>query len=45
MFAIRGGSFLYHDSYCKRYKVYSRNGASAATSSSNTGFRVVEDIT
>lgn len=43
-YAIRGGSFLCHDSYCKRYKVYSRNSQFATSSSSNLGFRVVRDI-
>ncbi len=43
-FAIRGGSFLCHDSYCNRYRVAARNANSASSSSSNLGFRVVKDI-
>jgi sulfatase modifying factor 1 len=39
--ALRGGSFLCHDSYCNRYRVGARNANSADTSASNIGFRVV----
>lgn len=38
---LRGGSFLCHDSYCNRYRVAARSSNSAATSTSNIGFRVV----
>ncbi|PPE05531.1 formylglycine-generating enzyme family protein [Williamsoniiplasma lucivorax] len=43
-YALRGGSFLCHDSHCQRYKVYSRNGTTSETTSNNTGFRVVKDL-
>lgn len=39
-FATRGGSFLCHDSYCNRYRLGARNGNTANSTSSNTGFRV-----
>ncbi|WP_430601853.1 hypothetical protein IGJ02_001967 [Enterococcus sp. DIV0724b] len=42
-FAIRGGSFLCHQSYCKRYRVFSRNGAYRENTTSNMGFRCVKD--
>ncbi|ATZ18736.1 serine/threonine protein phosphatase [Williamsoniiplasma somnilux] len=44
-FAIRGGSFLCHDKFCKRYKVYSRNSNSAESTSSNLSFRCAKSIT
>ncbi|MBJ8325889.1 formylglycine-generating enzyme family protein [Streptococcus pacificus] len=43
-FAIRGGSFLCHFSYCNRYRVAARNGTSATSTSSNMGFRCVKSI-
>ncbi|MGT2776323.1 formylglycine-generating enzyme family protein [Streptococcus hyovaginalis] len=42
-YAIRGGSFLCHSSYCNRYRVAARNGNTAASTSSNLSFRVVRD--
>ncbi len=39
--AMRGGSFLCHDSYCNRYRVAARSSNSAESASSNTGFRTV----
>lgn len=39
--ALRGGSFLCHDSYCNRYRVAARSANTADTSASNIGFRVV----
>ena len=39
-FALRGGSFLCHDNYCNRYRLGARNGNTANSTSSNTGFRV-----
>ena len=39
--ALRGGSFLCHDSYCNRYRVAARNANTADASASNIGFRVV----
>lgn len=41
-FATRGGSFLCHSSYCNRYRVSARHKSSAATSTSNLGFRCVK---
>lgn len=41
--AMRGGSFLCHESYCNRYRVAARNGNSAHSASSNCGFRYVKD--
>lgn len=43
-YAIRGGSFLCHHTYCKRYRVAARNHNSASASSSNMSFRCVQDI-
>ena len=39
--ALRGGSFLCHDSYCNRYRVAARHANTADTSASNIGFRIV----
>jgi sulfatase modifying factor 1 len=39
--ALRGGSFLCHDSYCNRYRVAARSANTADSSASNIGFRVV----
>ena len=39
--ALRGGSFLCHDSYCNRYRVAARSGNTPDSSTSNIGFRVV----
>jgi formylglycine-generating enzyme required for sulfatase activity len=39
--ALRGGSFLCHDSYCNRYRVAARSANSPDSSASNIGFRVV----
>ncbi|MCP5262345.1 MAG: formylglycine-generating enzyme family protein [Rhodoferax sp.] len=38
--ALRGGSFLCHDSYCNRYRVAARSSNTTTTSASNIGFRV-----
>lgn len=38
---IRGGSYLCHDSYCRRYRTSARSGVTADTSSGHIGFRVV----
>lgn len=43
-YAIRGGSFLCHSSYCNRYRVAARNGNTADSASNNMGFRCVRDI-
>lgn len=42
--AIRGGSFLCHSSYCNRYRIAARNGNSACSASSNTGFRYLVSL-
>ncbi len=39
--SLRGGSFLCHESYCNRYRLAARGSNTPASSSSNTGFRVV----
>ncbi|KAA0018971.1 formylglycine-generating enzyme family protein [Antrihabitans cavernicola] len=38
---IRGGSYLCHDSYCRRYRTSARSGVTVDTSSGHIGFRVV----
>ena len=38
---VRGGSYLCHASYCRRYRVDARIPNTADSSSGNTGFRVV----
>lgn len=42
-YALRGGSFLCHASYCQRYRVAGRNSNTANASTSNMGFRCVRD--
>lgn len=42
-YAQRGGSFLCHPSYCRRYRLAGRNHNSATSSTSNNGFRVVKN--
>jgi formylglycine-generating enzyme required for sulfatase activity len=37
----RGGSYLCHASYCRRYRVSARNALTPDSSSGNVGFRVV----
>ncbi|MBC7723602.1 MAG: formylglycine-generating enzyme family protein [Burkholderiaceae bacterium] len=37
----KGGSFLCHASYCRRYRVSARQGLSADSTTGNTGFRCV----
>jgi formylglycine-generating enzyme len=37
--AIRGGSYLSHASYCRRYRVSARSGLTPDTSSGDVGFR------
>jgi formylglycine-generating enzyme len=37
---LKGGSFLCHDSYCRRYRPAARMGSAADSSSSNMGFRL-----
>ncbi|MCD5002368.1 formylglycine-generating enzyme family protein [Enterococcus saccharolyticus] len=40
VYAIKGGSFLCHDSYCKRYRIAARNGNTGMSAANNMGFRV-----
>lgn len=44
LYALKGGSFLCHCSYCQRYRIAGRNSNTALSSTSNTGFRVVESL-
>ena len=44
LYALRGGSFLCHCSYCQRYRVAGRNSNTAVSSTSNIGFRCAKDI-
>lgn len=44
MYATRGGSFLCHESYCKRYRIAARNGNSGMSAANNLGFRCVKDL-
>lgn len=37
---LRGGSYLCHDSYCRRYRTSARTSATAETSLGHTGFRL-----
>ena len=39
----RGGSYLCHASYCRRYRVSARFGSSPDSSTGNAGFRVASD--
>lgn len=43
-YAIKGGSFLCHPSYCKRDRIAARNGNTGASAGSNMGFRCVKDV-
>lgn len=43
-YGIRGGSFLCHASYCKRYRIAARNGNTGMSASNNMGFRCVRDV-
>lgn len=42
--SARGGSFLCHDSYCRRYRVSARQGMAADTTTSNIGFRCARHV-
>ncbi|GGC97498.1 formylglycine-generating enzyme family protein [Enterococcus wangshanyuanii] len=42
MYATRGGSFLCHQSYCKRYRIAARNGNTGMSAANNLGFRCVK---
>lgn len=39
-FVLRGGSYMCHASYCKRYRTSARTSATADTSLGHTGFRI-----
>ena len=41
--AMRGGSYLCHESYCNRYRVSARTGNSLDATSSHLGFRCAAD--
>ncbi|MEI5991173.1 hypothetical protein A5881_002706 [Enterococcus termitis] len=41
-YATRGGSFLCHASYCKRYRLSARNGNTGMSAANNLGFRCVK---
>ena len=41
---MRGGSYLCHESYCRRYRVSARQGSEPASSTGNVGFRVARDL-
>ena len=40
----RGGSYLCHASYCRRYRVAARNALTPDSSTGNTGFRCAADV-
>nr|WP_246331096.1 formylglycine-generating enzyme family protein [Saccharopolyspora hordei] len=42
--SVRGGSYLCHESYCRRYRVSARQGLTPDTSTGNTGFRCARDV-
>ncbi|MEU6761857.1 formylglycine-generating enzyme family protein [Streptomyces sp. NPDC046853] len=42
--AMRGGSYLCHDSYCNRYRVAARTANTVDSSAGNLGFRMARDI-
>jgi sulfatase modifying factor 1 len=41
--STRGGSYLCHHSYCRRYRVAARNSLEPESTTGNTGFRCVSD--
>lgn len=41
---MRGGSYLCHASYCRRYRVAARSANTPDSSTGNLGFRVVADV-
>jgi sulfatase modifying factor 1 len=40
----KGGSYLCHHSYCRRYRVAARSGNEPDSSTGNLGFRMVRDV-
>ncbi|MCU6431369.1 formylglycine-generating enzyme family protein [Lacticaseibacillus paracasei] len=43
-YAIRGGSFLCHCSYCNRYRTAARNGVDLQSTSSHLSFRCIKEV-
>lgn len=43
-YAIRGGSFLCHCSYCNRYRSAARNGVDCTSTASHLSFRVIKEL-
>lgn len=43
--STRGGSYLCHESYCRRYRVSARQGLTPDTTIGNVGFRCARDTT
>ena len=41
---MRGGSYLCHDSYCRRYRVAARSANTPDSSTGNLGFRCAKDL-
>jgi formylglycine-generating enzyme required for sulfatase activity len=41
---MKGGSYLCHESYCRRYRNAARTGTEPDTSTGHIGFRVVRDL-
>jgi formylglycine-generating enzyme required for sulfatase activity len=41
---MRGGSYLCHESYCRRYRVAARSANTPDSSTDNLGFRVAADV-
>jgi formylglycine-generating enzyme required for sulfatase activity len=41
---MRGGSYLCHASYCRRYRVDARSSSEPDSSAGNVGFRLVRDL-
>jgi len=39
----KGGSYLCHESYCRRYRVAARQGNTPDSSAGNVGFRCARD--
>ena len=39
----KGGSYLCHDSYCRRYRAAARQGNTPDSSAGNVGFRCARD--
>jgi hypothetical protein len=40
---MKGGSYLCHESYCRRYRNAARTGTAPDTSTGHIGFRVARD--